>query len=74
MDDFSYTGRLLVILGAVLAALGIVLIFAERGTIPRLPGDISARFGNVRVWIPLGWSILLSVVFSIVLTLLARRR
>jgi DUF2905 family protein len=67
-------GRLLLIFGLILAGLGGLLLLA--GQIPflgRLPGDFSFGSGNVRVYIPLATSIILSLVLTVVLNLLARR-
>ncbi len=40
----------------------------------RLPGDLSYRGRNVRVFAPLGTSLLLSVLLSLVLFLISRWR
>ena len=67
-------GRLLLILGLVVAGLGGLLLLA--GQVPwlgRLPGDLSFGRGNVQVYIPLATSLLVSLVLTLVLNLLARR-
>jgi hypothetical protein len=51
----------------------VVFFLAGRGVIPRLPGDLSFGKGNTRVYVPLGTSIVLSVVLTIVLNLFVRR-
>jgi hypothetical protein len=71
--DLSGWGRLLLVLAGVLALLGVVLLFVGRGVIPRLPGDFSFGKGNVRVYVPLGTSILVSIVLTVVLNLIFRR-
>ena len=75
MADF---GRLLVILGVVLIAVGGVLWLggAVGGKVPflgRLPGDIHVERGNWSFYFPLTTSILLSIVLTLVLALLSRR-
>ncbi len=67
-------GRLLIIGGVVLAVVGLVLVLAPN--IPflgRLPGDIRIENENVRVFIPLGTMLVVSIVLTIVLNLLSRR-
>ncbi|MBN9168206.1 MAG: DUF2905 domain-containing protein [Myxococcales bacterium] len=32
--------------------------------IPRLPGDVSIDVGSVRIWLPIGTSILLGIVLT----------
>ena len=67
-------GRMLLILGLVVAGLGGLLLLA--GQVPwlgRLPGDLSFGRGNVQVYIPLATSLLVSLVLTLVLNLLARR-
>jgi hypothetical protein len=69
-------GRLLIGVGLVLLVAGGLLLLLGRTGIPlgKLPGDISYRGKNLSVYFPLGTSILLSVVLSLVFYLLARFR
>jgi hypothetical protein len=71
--DLSGMGKFLVVTGIVLVVLGLLLFLTGRGVIPRLPGDMSFGKGNTRVYIPLGTSIVLSVLLTIVLNLIFRR-
>jgi hypothetical protein len=71
--DLSGVGRALLILAVLIAVIGVILILAGRGLIPRLPGDIAIERGNTRFHFPLGTSILVSVVLTIVLNLFLRR-
>jgi hypothetical protein len=65
-------GRFLLVLGVVIALVGVVLYFGGRIGLGRLPGDISVERGNFRFYAPLGTSLLLSIVLSVVLTLIFR--
>lgn len=61
------------IVGGILLLLGLALLFLER--IPafrpgKLPGDISITKGNWRIYLPIGTSILLSLLLSALLTFL----
>jgi hypothetical protein len=69
-------GRLLIGLGLLLLIGGGLLLLLGRTGIPlgRLPGDISYRGKNLSVYFPLGTSILLSVLLSLVFYLLSRFR
>lgn len=69
-------GRLLIGLGLALVLAGIVVLLLERvGFGPgRMPGDMVYRGRNVQVWFPLGTSIVLSILLSVVLYLLAKTR
>jgi hypothetical protein len=71
--DLSGAGRALIVLAVVIAFLGLVLILAGKGLIPRLPGDIAVQRGNTRFYFPLGTSILASLVLTVVLNLTLRR-
>lgn len=71
--DLSGLGKLFLIVAVVLAVLGVVFVLAGKGIIPRLPGDMSFGKGNVKVYVPLGTSILLSVILTVLLNFLARR-
>ncbi len=68
-------GRLLIIGGVILAVVGVILVLAPN--IPflgRLPGDIRIDNENVRVFIPLGTMVLLSIIATIVLNVIGRDR
>jgi hypothetical protein len=69
-------GRLLIGVGLVLLIAGGLLLLLGRTGFPlgRLPGDISYRGRNVSVYFPLGTSILVSVLLSLVFYLLSRFR
>ena len=67
-------GRMLIVLGVVIALLGVIILFA--GRVPglgRLPGDIHVERGNWTFYFPLGTSIVLSVLLTLVLWLINRR-
>ena len=68
--------RLLVRLGLLLLiAGGVVYLLGRLGiSLGHLPGDLAWRRKNVSVYFPLGTSILLSVVLSLILYLLSRLR
>ncbi|MEF3169055.1 MAG: DUF2905 domain-containing protein [Deltaproteobacteria bacterium] len=73
MNQFSVLGKFLVITGIVLAGLGVLLLILPK--IPflgRLPGDIVIRRENFTFYFPLGTSILLSIVLSIIFYLLRK--
>jgi Protein of unknown function (DUF2905) len=67
-------GRALIVLGVVITVIGLVLVFFERVPwVGRLPGDIYVQRGNWTFYFPLGTSILLSIVLTLVLWLIGRR-
>lgn len=75
MDNyFSSLGRLLIIAGLLLLAIGV--LFFLGGKIPglgRLPGDIVIRREKFTFYFPLGTSLLLSILLSLLLALFSRR-
>jgi hypothetical protein len=67
-------GRLLILVGVVAIALGVVLLFLHR--IPwlgRLPGDIVVQRERVTLYFPLATSIVVSIVLTVLLNLFFRR-
>ncbi len=73
MADF---GKVLVLLGVILAVAGMVMVLLGRTGLPlgRLPGDILYRGKNTTFYFPLATSLLLSVVLSLLLYLIGRFR
>jgi hypothetical protein len=69
-------GKLLVLTGIVLAALGLLLTVLARTHLPlgRLPGDLLFRGKHSTLYFPLATSLLLSAVLSVVLYLINRLR
>jgi hypothetical protein len=69
-------GRILIFCGAVLLVIGVAILLLGRTNLPigRLPGDIFYRGKNTTFYFPLGTSILLSLVLSIVLYVISRFR
>jgi hypothetical protein len=77
MPPLGSLGRTLVVLGLGVAAVGALLILAERFPglrVGRLPGDISVERPGFRFYFPLGTSLLVSVALSLLCWLLGRRR
>ena len=62
-------GRMLIGLGLLLVVTGAAVIVLGKVGLPlgRLPGDLSYRGKHVSVFVPLGTSLLLSVLLSLVL-------
>ncbi len=57
----------------LVAVVGVVFLLAGRGIGLRMPGDVSFGKGNTRVYIPIGTSILVSIVLTVLLNLFFRR-
>lgn len=68
-------GKILIILGMILLATGLIIHYA--GRVPflgKLPGDFTFEKGNVRIYIPLATSILISILLSLLLYIVNRLR
>ena len=68
-------GKILVGLGLVIVAVGVILTLGSR--IPwlgRLPGDIHVQRGNWSFYFPLATSLVVSVLLTLFLWLLGGRR
>ncbi len=69
-------GRWLVGMGLLLAATGTVILVAARSGLPlgRLPGDFSYKGKNATFYFPLGTSIAISVILSMIVYIISRFR
>lgn len=72
----SDLGRLLIGFGILLVICGGVILLLGRTGFPlgRLPGDFAWRGKHTSVYFPLGSSILISVILSLVFYILSRLR
>jgi len=74
MPDLTGMGRILIVIGLVIAGVGLVMVIA--GKIPllgKLPGDFLFRGKNVSFYFPLTTSILISVILTLIVWLINRK-
>lgn len=79
MDGGSGIGRLLIIGGLALAAVGVLLTLVERwpgfgaafGWVGKLPGDLSMTRERFSLYVPIATSLVLSLLLSVVLYILS---
>ena len=64
-------GRLLIVLGLVIAAAG--LLVSAGVPIGRLPGDFSIRRGSFSFYFPLATSVLASIILTLIMMFFGRR-
>lgn len=67
-------GKLLIVFGLLIVAVGVVLVLAGRMPwVGRLPGDISIQRGHWTFYFPLATSIVVSLVLTLLFWLIGRR-
>jgi hypothetical protein len=66
------TARFLIVLGLVLLAAGLLWPLLQKVGLGRLPGDIVIERENFRLYLPLGTSLLISAVLTVILWLFGR--
>ena len=64
--------RWLIILGVILIVAGVLWPWLSKLGLGRLPGDVVIERDNLRVYLPITTSIVISVVLSLILWLLNR--
>lgn len=65
--------RVLILIGVVLVAVGLLWPVIQRLGLGRLPGDIAIQRDHFRFYFPITTSIIISVVLSLLLWLFFRR-
>jgi len=79
MAEWASLGKVLLGVGALIALVGLLLLLSDRvpglGSVlslfGRLPGDISFKRDNFSLYVPLGTSLVLSILLSLVFYLLS---
>ncbi len=74
MLDFSSPGRVIILLGLLLVAVGffITLLDSGPGWLGNLPGDIRYEGDNFTIYIPLTTMIIISIVINLLLRIISR--
>ncbi len=75
--DAQWAGKALLVIGLLVCAIGAVLYFGGGrwfSFLGRLPGDIRIEGEHSKIFIPLGTSILLSIVLTLLLALISKLR
>jgi hypothetical protein len=70
--DGTTLGRILLVVGLIVAAAGGFMALGGKLPLGRLPGDISISSGNASFSFPITTCIVLSVLLSVILTVALR--
>lgn len=74
VDEMQHIGRLLVIFGVVIAAIGFFIFFLGKAFwLGRLPGDIVLHKKNFTFYFPLATSIVISLLLTLLLWIFGKR-
>ncbi len=72
-EELPGLGRILIILGGVLFMTGLALLLVPKlPWLGRLPGDFRWERGDCRVYFPVGTSIAVSVILTLLVNLILR--
>ncbi len=74
MFDVSGIGKVLLIIGLVIAGIGVLFLLG--GKIPwigRLPGDFYYKSKNITFYFPLATSIVVSIILTIIVLFISRK-
>lgn len=66
-------GRVLLVAGLVILLVGLAFILLARLGVVRLPGNVIIHGKGFTVYFPIGLSILISIIATIILNLIYRR-
>lgn len=74
--DFPGFGKILLIVGLILAGLGLLFMLDAKGPFPwigRLPGDLYFKGERFSFYFPLATGLLISIVLTLILWFVNRR-
>lgn len=75
-DPVYHIGKLLIVLGIIIAVIGALLLLFKDSGIPflgKLPGDIIIKRKNFTFYFPIATSILLSVILTLIFYFFSRK-
>lgn len=72
MAGLESLGKMLLIGGAILFAVGLVILLAGRLGLGRLPGDIFIQRENVTFYFPIATMLIVSIILTIIVNLFRR--
>lgn len=74
-NSIEYMGKILIIVGAIIAASGVLLLLFRHTGIPlgKLPGDILIQRKNFTFYFPIVTSIILSILLTLIFWLVGRK-
>ena len=74
MFPMGTLGKILLLFGLILAAVGLLLIWSDKiPWIGRLPGDILIKKKNFTFYFPLATSLLISVILTLLFSFFRKR-
>jgi len=74
MIPLSPTGKMLILVGAVLVLAGVALTFFDKVPFAgKLPGDFVIKGKGLTIYLPIATSIILSIVLTILLNIFGRK-
>jgi hypothetical protein len=75
MSDFSFFGKLLVIVGILFVVVGGLIAFeAKIPLVGRLPGDIHIKKENFNLYFPITTCIIISIILTLLIYLIQKIR
>ncbi len=72
MPNLELFGRLLLIGGILIAAVGLLFLLFGRFGLGRLPGDIFIQRENITFYFPLATMILISIILTLIVNFIRR--
>jgi hypothetical protein len=71
---FQSTGKAVILIGLILIVIGVLMVLGPRlPFLEKIPGNIRWQKGPVTVFFPLGLSIIISIVLTILLNIIGRK-
>jgi len=66
-------GKYIILAGLFILMVGVAVFLVEKAGMKRMPLDLSFQKGNVSFFFPLGTSLLVSIILTVILNLFFRK-
>ena len=72
MGEFDCIGKIFIIIGIVIALVGVIILYGSKFNLFSLPGDFTFEGKGWKIFLPFGSSVLISIILTVIFWLISK--